>query len=515
MSYSQPEINNALGKPVAEQTQDFFIIFESILDTTPELIDKTNFKITYLVDGQGNISKPAENDSSALNVIQNYEIDNNVTVILDQATSNNSTLGGVHSLSFIGKPVPYLYSQNGIGSASYEQRLNFRDPLSPPSGAYDPVNTYKGASAFSTTPIPLPSNIQNDTGSNLREIEYLRKYAIMELTGSISTPDNLVSSFTGSTGMYGIQDLDANLVDLTFNYYLQLRNNSGNPTNLSLQVQAGSVSTDTWPLEKNVTFDIAPNGSTSTIGYVGPGTIRQTYQGKATFTREELLESAPSLNFRFLITEEKDGLGKIMPEILSVTSSIEAVAITVFNQNPQGEINFVDMKGDDSNTVNYWSGSFANESGLESSRGKWLIASEKLSEFYQDQYIETPTQTTFGFDRVTLPFNPQVGDKIRFQYNEDQVYMIYRVLSPSEGGGKLKLLLNATPPQDVLNNFVMYRVDSSLSSNIILDTRKVVDVDNPNNPFTGIILPQYPSQNIINNYDQILAKLKAEGIIKN
>lgn len=60
MAYSNPSITNALGKPVVEQKQDFFVLFEGAFSTAPEIIDQTSYKITYVVDGQGNISKPAE-----------------------------------------------------------------------------------------------------------------------------------------------------------------------------------------------------------------------------------------------------------------------------------------------------------------------------------------------------------------------------------------------------------------------------------------------------------------------
>ncbi len=153
MAYSSnPSITNALGKPVVEQKQDFFVLFEGAFSTTPEIIDQTSYKLTYVVDGQGNISKPAEQQPSSFNVLQNFENDKNVTVILDQATTENSNLAGVKRITAIGQPVPYVFSSNGISSESYEDRLVFRPPGAPPSGAYEPMSSYLG-----NTGAPTPS----------------------------------------------------------------------------------------------------------------------------------------------------------------------------------------------------------------------------------------------------------------------------------------------------------------------------------------------------------------------
>tara|TARA_R100001126_G_C4745617_1_gene110503 strand:+ start:138 stop:326 length:189 start_codon:yes stop_codon:yes gene_type:complete len=62
---------------------------------------------------------------------------------------------------------------------------------------------------------------------------------------------------------------------------------------------------------------------------------------------------------------------------------------------------------------------------------------------------------------------------------------------------------------------MLYRIDNSIAGDMIINQKKIVGIDNPNDPFTGIIYPQFPSENIIKNSDQILAKLKSEGIIEN
>ena len=127
------------------------------------------------------------------------------------------------------------------------------------------------------------------------------------------------------------------------------------------------------------------------------------------------------------------------------------------------------------------------------------------------------TEGSFGLSPIKELFTPKSGDRIRFGYNSERDYVIYDVITPDEDDeGYLKLKLNKILPSNtILDNFVMHRVDNSSIKYIILDVAKDPTVDNPENPFTGIILPKYPSEKLKNNLENILSKLKQEGIIEN
>ena len=67
-------INGILGGlPVASQNQEYFAVFDEAGSTGPEIIGKTQFRITYLVDSNLNTSKPTEEGDAALNASQNFE----------------------------------------------------------------------------------------------------------------------------------------------------------------------------------------------------------------------------------------------------------------------------------------------------------------------------------------------------------------------------------------------------------------------------------------------------------
>ena len=83
-------VNGALGGlPVAEKNQSYFVVFIGAGGTGPEIIDETAYFITYLVDENGNVSKPSEDYASLYNLVQNFEVGKNVIVRNDAASAVN------------------------------------------------------------------------------------------------------------------------------------------------------------------------------------------------------------------------------------------------------------------------------------------------------------------------------------------------------------------------------------------------------------------------------------------
>lgn len=534
-----PEINNALGKPAVEQTQDFFAIFKTITATEPELIDKSSFKITYIVDNQGNVNKPTENADAARNIIQNFEQNNKVTIVLDQATSDNASLAGEHTIFSIGKPIPYLYSIKGIASSSFEKRLTFRNPNSPPSGAYDPLDNYEGLITTAST-----AGV-NDAASGLLDFrisEFERSPRGMDTLDRSPETSPIVAEFTGSDGIYSIKgnqfddDLQSLQLSITnqFSNTWGVANSSDAQYGVQIFLQYGNSGSGTWSdynpqgwptgLEYNnvsVLNQISGDddqiiNNIAYIGETGAPLITATYNIDFTsdYGRDTLLAFMNDngvLEFRWKF-KLIDGVTSNIET--SVNTLLDGGYITfsgpqfsVFNQSPSPDNYYVDIEGSDFNALEYIE--------VPTSPSKTITFGSQISNFYQDFYVQTPAQEAFGLDPVTLPFNPQPGDRIRFQYNQNQDYLIYSVTPPAQGGGKLKLTLDGAPPTSSLQSFMLYKIDSSLASDMIINHKKITGIDNPNNPFTGIIYPEFPSENIIKNSDQILAKLKSEGIIEN
>jgi len=537
MAYLPPKITNALGKSVAEQKTDFFLTFETVTSTTPELIDQSNYKITYIVDGQGNTQKPSEDNPSAFNILQSFQNEENVTIILDQATSENAALAGQHKIKFVGQPLPYLFSQNSIPSGTYEHRLSFRPIGAPPSGSYDALDLWNGSMARGQI-YGVPEASDNDAfkylGNNLDgwEPDSYDHYYAMQGFDPIAQPDGGVAAFTGSVGHYGANanPIDDGLLFLQINFNVSLRwgkdlsflrdyvDDDGNDwvyVEFRLQIGNDDEGWETFKadgaftLSKYIDFPSEDNlGLMAVRDNDGSDQFHGIGVSKIFTVDNNFLGLVNGKKIRWVMaTNHFHNDSSPLPQDADVYNR----SFVVKNQSPLPDDYFAQFDGENpdlNNSPYFWSTASADS--------PWITASVKLSEFYEDNiYVPTGQQTNFGFGDNALPFVVTPGDRIRFQYNPNQTFTIYEVIDPSEGSGELKLKLDRAPLSSSLQNFVLYTIDNSLASNIIIDVEKKVTIGDPENPFTGIILPEYPSDNIQKNLDNILIKLKSEGILKN
>ena len=120
------EINGILGGlPVASQTQEYFVVFDEAGSTGPEIIDKTQFRITYLVDSQLNTSKPTDEGDAALNATQNFEKSKLCNVRADNATVLNQNLTGKQSIYDIGSLQLISTTEYGKAVNEYIHTMSF------------------------------------------------------------------------------------------------------------------------------------------------------------------------------------------------------------------------------------------------------------------------------------------------------------------------------------------------------------------------------------------------------
>lgn len=113
------------GLPVAEKNQEYIAIVREAGSTSPEIIDQTQFFVTYLCDSQFNISKPSEDSVAASNIIQNFEVGKQARVRVDQGTALNPQLAGLHNITAVGSVEPILLSQIGEGPLQYVTTMSF------------------------------------------------------------------------------------------------------------------------------------------------------------------------------------------------------------------------------------------------------------------------------------------------------------------------------------------------------------------------------------------------------
>lgn len=448
MATQSDNTNGVLGGlPVAEQNQDYFLVFKGVGGTGPEIIDNTAYFIQYVVDSDGNVSKPSQGSIARLNAIQNFPQGKTTTVRIDNASGINTQLDGDHVITGLGIQQPILYTQYGTSSTSYTQSISFL----PPKG--------------------IIGSVPNILGSMIKTNFFFNSSSTVTFTDYTSTPITPVSgaNFNTSSGIYFITNSVINNIDeinIKVSYTVRNFGSDIRTVNIYLAKDTIYLATDT--------FEINPLAVTTRV-----------------------------LNIKYI------------PDYLGATDQIKIQA------NTSNTIKFDQLKLEIPSTnpmpvtqVNsFWStGSHTNMT--------WLTASYNLSINYgniQNTSNFQGTEGSFGLSPIKELFTPKSGDRIRFGYNSERDYVIYDVITPDEDDeGYLKLKLNKILPSNtILDNFVLHRVDNASIKYIILDIAKDPTVDNPANPFTGIILPKYPSEKLKNNLENILSKLKQEGIIEN
>jgi hypothetical protein len=448
-------LNGVLGGlPVAEQTQDYFLIFKGVGGTGPEIIDNTAYFIQYVVDSNGDIFKPSQGSIARLNILQNFPTGKLTTVRIDNASGINTQLDGDHIITGLGTQQPILYTQYGIPSSSYTQSISFITPGGAPAVAYTPVNNILG------------SMIKNDT------MPFSGATDIVNYNSILTSPSE-GANFNSSEGRYYITSSElGNINSITFKISYTITNLT--PNIAQCEVKLRSSGSSGINLIEEDDFNISANSSivrsfTTSVPYLIFSNIDYFYINLTTFQNVRVV----SLKFEIPSTSP-------MPSAQSQTT--------------------------------FWStGSHTDIT--------WLTASAYLSLNYgniQDSNA-FPQAASFNLSPIKTTFTPQSGDRIRFEYSPHLDYIIYEVISPdADEDGLLKLKLNKVlSPNIILDNFVLHRVDNSILKYIILDVPKDPTVDNPENPFTGIVLPKYPSEKLKNNLENILLKLKQAGVLQN
>ena len=444
-------VNGALGGlSVAEKNQSYFVVFTGAGGTGPEIINQTALFITYLVDENGNVSKPSEDYDSLNNLIQNFEVGKNVVVRNDAPTALNGNIAGVNLTTAIGRQQPILYTQTGSSAEANVATLSFDGELN-----QNGLAIMEGLITVQSPGLAgNPSNLQYLTGW----IESIQ-------------PDSSAASFDTEFGKYTI-------------------NTSG----------VGAT--------QNITLRFAAEFLSATVASVDVYLIRQgspeiiATKSYTLWNENEILNTGDDpLEFTIGGSELNGNPEYYIAVFIPPAITIESAQFQAINQNPTPGNVLV---------TSFWENNFGGN--------LWLTASSTLSSNYgntqNSQLVLDIIEPGFNFSPIETPFNVQVGDRIRFEYNPNTEYFIYEVIEPvDDNEGLLRLKLNTLIPNSVnLDNFVLHRVNSNDPAYIILDVTKNDLVGNTQN-FNGVILPEYPTKRLKDNLDNILLDLKSRGII--
>jgi len=474
VSIEQEQLNNFLGPvngalgglSVAERNQSYFIVFQQAGGTGPEIIDETAYFITYLVDENGNVSKPSEDYVSLNNLLQNFEVGRNAIVRNDAATAVNGQLIGKKVISGVGSQEPIAYSQTGSTAGANIDVINFNSELNQ-----------------ITTPRMEGAMVRGIYQPTTNDFQTVASY-----NSPVSSPQAPAATFDNTAGTYTVSSADIGDVDIIF-FEVSI--------GLRLTPQGLAVGNNTTGTQaRDITVRIKRDSTViGTKTYTIQGSNVQGEESVFNFQSDPLVVGQLAVIF-----DSGDPVYTVEIQFDdAVYATADFIQFRIINQSPEPSNPPV--------LGNYWS----NNSGTSF----YLTASAELSTNYgatqNSQNVLDQIEPGFNFSPITVPFNVEVGDRIRFEYNKNTDYIIYEVIEPTEDvDGKLKLRLNTLVPTSVnLDNFVLHRINSNNPAYIILDVKKVGTPEN----FNGVILPEYPTKKLKDNLDNIIINLKERGVI--
>lgn len=498
------DINGILGGlPVAEQNQEYFLVFDEAGSTGPEIIDKTQFRITYLVDSNLNTSKPTDEGDAALNATQNFEKGAYCNVRADNATVLNQNLTGKQSTYDIGSLQLISTTEWGKGIDEYITTMSFNSTGGQLIGSAQNIsNAHRQTNQATNT-------ITNDSTQKI-------------VLDTVITP---ISESNGGPEWVEWDGDELEVLQSTLYAGTRLRINFGG----DLRIEN---------VYFNESVEVVINLYSDPVG-AAPPQILATVSHQLT-NNSQYAPQTISHPISFLTSyQDFSQNDRIFAEISAIGVSTNAstncnfknVSINFQQETPPGDVLIM---GVNSTTSSYWdgvqtiSGSGINSNNLDRAYSI-LTGSSDLTLFSNGDYIQQINTASEAFDPeldgntfnpIQLPLQFLTGDEIRFEYNQNKVHKVIKTELTSDN----KLALFITPGVNAvsiavegslgtqLNHFTHYRIIQN-GGYLFINTKKD-NIAGIEQDFKGIITPQYPSKNLSLREDELIFALKEAGIIE-
>jgi hypothetical protein len=467
----------------AEKNQTYFAYFSSVGSTTPEIIEQTSYFVKYLIDAQGNVVSPQPNSIDLTNMLQNFEPGKLVNVTSLEGTTLFNTLLGTKQISHVGKIETLMTTETGSGKMDYVRTMSY---AAGPGGiseetAYNyAFHGYRSANIYS----------QDIAGLNVA-------YNFVSLPCN-TDPLDVGGNYNNSTYQYTFPNSTTSqgtLVQFTGRCCFRM-------------FEEDQVGKSNWVIMR----------ITKQTGGTGPWEVIPDYQGQ---TYRSVQISMPSI----FDSPQQKVVAYTTPYMNFNTGDKVRVEIALDNGNFNSRVKIVtgDTNGNKTEFYNrqdyvavnqvytpYWSiGTYTTSSN----QFTMITASTGLTGMSQNQYSQViPTASdSFGFNDIYLPFVPQPGDFIRFEYNPSKVHTIHENTLTDDGRMALKIV-PSVPTGSILDHFCVYRVNPNAGNQIILNIAK--PTGSTGQPLTGFIKPLHMSKELEDNFTTIVQKLAAEGTIQ-
>lgn len=496
------------GLPVASQNQEFFAVFDEAGSTGPEIIDKTQFRITYLVNSNLETSKPVEGSPGAFNMTQNFEKGANCKVRADNATVLNQNLTGEQSIYDVG-------TLQLVSTTEYGTR----------------INDYATTMSFDSTGGTIIGDAQDLSSVFRRNQSDGTNNRLTEQNGGLTVQFSVEQSpISQSSGQY---DWVEGLVDSNTTYeFVQSTVAAGTRVRLSFSAEinvlnvppVGGSNTVLAQIIREDNFGNKSILAEETYTVINSGQIKEgslNFSNNINGLTSEYTNFNPSDKAKVVVTKQGES---------STSLTINAGQFSMQQETPAGE---VIIPGVNAATASYWSGfNTISGSGIDSNDANLafsiLTASAQFTTFLDGNYIQRIPTSSVDFDPnndgnvfnpIQIPLEFKTGDEIRFEYNANKVHKVIKTETSLDG---LKVFIKPSIDTQILtvdnalgtqlNHFTHYRIQPDggyLIVNKVKNNEAGIE-----QAFKGIITPQYPTEALSSKEDQLIYDLKQAGIIE-
>lgn len=465
--------------PAVEQNQTYFAYFNAVGDTTPELINQTQFFIKYLIDENGEIYKPNSNLINTSNVYNNFPSTSPITITSQDATVSFSNLLGEQYITDIGTVRTIMTTETGSENSAIMATMSIVQSDSPYLENTLPTYYFKANKNASQE---FTGNSVVYAGSGFANS--------LEFDDVISNADGNWSNNDGGNnyGAYTFNSSTPDGVSISFNLDLSYRVPYG--TQFKIYIQYSSDNGSTWDdlqLQSSPSGFLNNDGDTITLTYTNNGFKLINIR-----TVPSSFSSGDKIRYKFQMTS-----GNSMFAYLYYAGVPNVYTSIYTTSNIQGTFSVP--------KDNIWY-SIGNVSPDNILVKQGITFTSTMSQFLNSNYTQLlpSSSQTFGYNTpITLQIQP--GDYIRVNYDPSTLRKIYSI--EDNGSGRIKLVIYPAISSTDFKHFTIVRVIQD-GNNIIINKKK-----NSIGSFTGFIIPNNISTEFRNKIPNIINKLQNDGIL--
>ena len=439
-------------KPNVQVLSTYFAYFDSIITTTPVLINKSTVRILYLIDEDGNTLSPTISSSYYYNLIDNFTSGEKLNIILNSTSGSLQTVDNIPILRSGAIPIAIIASQTG-SSENVQSTMSF---------------------GTSGSRVPNYNSLFGNIGSYTQSIQ----------TGS---QDQLLFS---DTIFANSMALTSNIIRPTANsFYTKIAFYIDFSGITITQVKPGAPS-NTIPLTISISESL--DGGTTYPNTLVLPSVNVTYpSSSATFTSNFFF---PNSDRRYKIFAHNQS------EYFNITLNEAQVRII---QNPLPQINVLSSSA-------YFTTSSANILVASTS-----MSQVYFPDLPYTQIINSTNFSSSGY-QYFAPFQISPGDQIRFEGDEFQTYNISSIVPQRSSSRMQMTLDRNVESGTNVTSFLIKRyepnpmwvtIDSNLEGYNNGFEGFILYYGG------GFILPQHANNALMDNFNKNIELLKTNGLI--